>query len=80
MFRTSFQAIENSPLCVVVETRATGGVKDDSSDHARAVVVGWTKVCHVHLLLSNLLHRCNRQFMSWWCPKQFAFQQGFRVT
>ena len=44
-------------------TRATGGVKDDSSDHGRAVVVRWTQVCHVHLLRPNLIHRRNRQFM-----------------
>jgi len=50
------------PCALVVQTRATGGVKDDSSDHARAVVVRWTKACHVHLLLPNVIHSRNRQF------------------
>ena len=50
------------PCALVVQTRATGGVKADSSDHGRAVVVRWTQVCHVHLLLPNLIHRRNRQF------------------
>src|SRR5882762_3561450 len=51
------------PCKLVVKTRATGWVKDDSSDHERAVVVRWSRVCHFHLLLPNLIHRRNRQFM-----------------
>jgi len=47
---------------LVVHTRATGGVTDDSSDHGRAVVARWTQDCHVHLLLPHLIHRRNRQF------------------
>ena len=51
------------PCALVVQTRATGGIKDDSSDHGRAVVVRWTKVCHVHLLLPHVIHSRNRQCM-----------------